>query len=82
MKLIKTSALDSATNAHGGTCILRLPAVSARTGLGKSSIYSKMDEGTFPKNVKLGSRAVGWLDFQITAWIDGRCAASRPDDSE
>ena len=82
MKPIETSALDSATNAHGGTRILRLPAVSARTGYRKSSIYTKMKEGTFPTNVKLGSRAVGWIESEIEAHNQACIDASRPDDSE
>ena len=64
------------------TRILRLPSVSARTGYRKSAIYVKMKEGTFPKNVKLGSRAVGWIESEIEAHNQACIDASRPDDSE
>jgi len=56
--------------------ILRLPIVKKRTGLGKSSIYAYMAEGRFPKNIKLGDRAVGWEDDKIDAWIESRIKAS------
>lgn len=61
------------------TTILRLPAVKARTGLSRSTIYLRMAQGTFPKQISLGSRAVGWLESEIDAWVDSRIKESRPD---
>ena len=52
--------------------ILRRPDVEAVTGLSRSTIYKWMDEGSFPKPVKLGPRAVGWREEQIEAWIADR----------
>jgi predicted DNA-binding transcriptional regulator AlpA len=40
--------------------ILRLPAVKTRTGLSRSTIYLRVSQGTFPRPVSLGGRAVGW----------------------
>jgi prophage regulatory protein len=57
--------------------ILRLPAVKARTGLGSTSIYRLIALGTFPKPVRLGLRAVGWVASEIDAWIAQRVEASR-----
>lgn len=57
--------------------ILRLPAVKARTGLSRSTIYLRVAEGTFPKSVALGPRAVGWIEAEITEWIAQRIADSR-----
>ena len=54
--------------------ILRLPEVLALTGLSKSTIYRLMPVGEFPQSVKLGGsrgRAVGWLESEVYAWIDG-----------
>ena len=45
--------------------ILRLPAVKARTGLSRSTIYQRVSEGAFPKPVNLGKRAVGWLESEV-----------------
>lgn len=56
--------------------ILRLPQVKIRTGLSRSSIYSAIQQGTFPPPVHLGVRSVGWIDSAITDWIDNRIAAS------
>ena len=57
--------------------ILRLPAVKSRTGLSRSSIYLRISEGTFPKQVNLGSRAVGWLEEEIQEWIEQQVIQSR-----
>ena len=59
------------------TTILRLPAVKARTGLSRSSIYLRVTEGTFPKPVRLGRRAVGWVDAEIQNWLERQIDASR-----
>ncbi len=51
--------------------LLRLPAVKARTGLSRSTIYLRMSRGEFPKQISLGgARAVGWLESEINSEID------------
>ena len=55
--------------------ILRLPTVKAITGLSRSTIYLRMSEGSFPRQVNLGSRAVGWLASEIDHWIEERLAS-------
>jgi len=52
--------------------ILRLPKVQSKVSLGKTSIYAGMKNGTFPKAYKLGERAVGWFESDITAWLESR----------
>lgn len=52
--------------------ILRRPDVEDITGLGRSTIYDWMKKGEFPKPVKLGSRAVGWRESDIVAWLESR----------
>jgi prophage regulatory protein len=57
--------------------ILRLNEVIARTGRSRSSIYADIDRGEFPKPIKLGARAVGWLSDDINGWIQVRVEKSR-----
>lgn len=52
--------------------MLRRPEVESRTGLSRSTIYAMMTEGTFPKPVRLGKRAVGWPESVIAEWLDSR----------
>ena len=57
--------------------ILRLPAVKARTGLSRSTIYLRIKDGTFPTPVNLGARAIGWLETEIQDWLEGQIRRSR-----
>ncbi|MHB1293071.1 MAG: helix-turn-helix transcriptional regulator [Sulfuricella sp.] len=59
--------------------ILRLPAVKARTGLSRSTLYLKIQQGTFPKNISLGERSTGWLESEVIEWVNSRITASRDD---
>ncbi len=59
------------------TAILRLPAVKARTGLSRSTIYLRVSEGRFPKAVSLGGRAVGWVESEIQRWLEQQIEVSR-----
>lgn len=52
--------------------ILRRKQVEARTGLSRSTIYLRINKGTFPRPIKLGVRAVGWLENEIEAWLISR----------
>ena len=61
---------------------IRLPEVLSRTGYGRTTIYRKMEDGTFPKSVKLGNpledpnafdcRAVAWIEDEVDEWVDSR----------
>ena len=59
------------------TRFLRLPEVQARTGLSRSTIYVRLDQGRFPRPVSLGSRAVGRIEAEVDEWIRERIAESR-----
>ena len=61
---------------------IRLPEVLSRTGYGRTSIYRKMEDGSFPRSVKLGGpledtnafdcRAIAWIEEEVDQWIDSR----------
>ena len=57
--------------------LLRLPQVKALTGLSKSSIYARIAEGTFPKQIPLGPRLVVWVEADIQNWISKQVLAAR-----
>jgi prophage regulatory protein len=57
--------------------ILRLPVVKARTGLSRSTIYLRVSEGSFPRPVSLGARAVGWLESEVETWLSSVIEQSR-----
>jgi prophage regulatory protein len=62
---------------------LRLPAVKARTGLSRSTIYLRVAQGRFPKPILLGGpRAVGWLESEISEWVEAQIKRSRTEATE
>ena len=70
-----TSGIEQKT--RGQVRFLRLPEVLARTGLSRSTIYVRLEQGRFPRPVSLGSRAVGWVEAEVDEWMRERIAASR-----
>lgn len=55
----------------------RRPAVEEITGLSRSTIYALMDDGHFPRPVRIGRRAVAWRDSDLKAWLATREIASK-----
>lgn len=52
--------------------ILRLKQVMAITGLARSTLYKYMVTEGFPAQIKLGARAVGWLESEVQTWLQSR----------
>ena len=61
-----------ASVAHDEDELWSLKTVLARTGLSRSSIYSYIAQGLFPRQRRLGLRRVGWLVSDVRAWIRSR----------
>ncbi|MBP6104014.1 MAG: AlpA family transcriptional regulator [Gammaproteobacteria bacterium] len=59
------------------TTILKLRAVKSRTGLSRSTLYLRIAQGTFPKQIHLGNRAVGWIEDEIEDWLVHQITQSR-----
>ena len=53
--------------------LLTLRDVTAATALSRSAVYALMAESRFPKPIRIGSRAVRWLEQEVRDFI-----ASRP----
>ncbi|GEM_PF-1084505 len=63
--------------------IIRRPEVEARTGLSRSAIYARLKRNpkrpgdydpTFPRPIRIGPRAVGWIAAEIDQWVAARTA--------
>lgn len=54
--------------------ILRRPAVEAITGDCKSGLYAKSAAGLFPSPIKIGPRASGWPENEVSAVQAARIA--------
>jgi prophage regulatory protein len=57
--------------------VIRLQEVRRMTGLGRSTIYRLQADQQFPQSIKLGIRAVGWLEREVKEWLAERVASSR-----
>lgn len=55
--------------------VLRLPMVMDRTGVARSTIYLWMNQGQFPRQIKLGERTVAWVEDEIEQWLTEKIAA-------
>ena len=55
--------------------LIRLAELKTIVGLSRSAIYSRQDpdspqyDPSFPKPVKIGSRAIAWSSESIDSWI-------------
>ncbi|MDK3021723.1 AlpA family transcriptional regulator [Cupriavidus taiwanensis] len=57
--------------------IIRIADVEKMTGLSRPTIYLHIRKDKFPRQIKLGPRASGWLLSDVQAWIDSRIEASK-----
>ncbi|WP_165869789.1 AlpA family transcriptional regulator [Pseudomonas sp. LS-2] len=49
--------------------LLRLDEVLHTTGLGRNTVYRRIREGTFPKQVRIGPNSVAWRQSDISQWM-------------
>lgn len=57
------------------TRLIRLPEVLDRTALKRSTLYSLVAAGKFPRPLKAGTRTNAWAVSEIDAWIETRLTA-------
>jgi len=60
--------------------IIRLPEVMKNTGLARSTIYKMITAKTFPVQISLGAKSVGWLESDIQNWIQDKIPQSHTGD--
>lgn len=49
--------------------ILRIRTVLHRTGLSRSTLYRKIQDGTFPRQVQISVHGAGWRESAINGWV-------------
>ena len=55
-----------------GDRLLRWPAVRARTGLSRTTVWRLVRAGSFPSPVRLSANAIGWRASDVETWIASR----------
>lgn len=66
---------ETITSEANSIRALRIKQVCDITGLGRTTIWRAAKEGKFPKPIKLGERAVGWVYSDVCDWLESRRAA-------
>jgi prophage regulatory protein len=55
--------------------VLRFPALQAKVGgLSKAQIDRLEAKGKFPRRIRIGERAVGWLELDVDLWLKAKAA--------
>lgn len=49
--------------------IIRIKTVLERTGLTRSTLYRKVQAGSFPKQVAISTRCAGWRESAVNEWL-------------
>lgn len=63
--------------------IIRMRQLVLRIGLGRSTIYERINkkspryDTSFPRPVKIGGGAVGWIESEVDEWIKSISISSR-----
>lgn len=59
---------------------VRISEVKKATGLSRSTIYLRISQGSYPRPIKLGARAVGWPSKEVAALNAARMAGKSEDE--
>jgi prophage regulatory protein len=54
--------------------LMRMSEVIRTTGLSRSSIYDRMNAGSFPQSCSLGCRSVAWVESEVLQWVENQIA--------
>lgn len=52
--------------------LLVLDEVINKTGMKRSTIYSKMKSGEFPKSISISANRIAWLESEIDSWMENK----------
>ena len=55
--------------------LIPLPEVERRTLYSRTTIYKLMQSGAFPRAVKIGVKARGWVEEEVDNWVQAKVMA-------
>lgn len=70
-KLVGLGTKEKLPPTNDSSCI-RLDDVINLTGLSKTTIYDLIKDGTFPKQIQLSTRSVGWMKSDVLEYLSTR----------
>ncbi|MCV6588316.1 MAG: AlpA family transcriptional regulator [Marinobacterium sp.] len=54
--------------------LIRRKDLLLQIGFTESMLYEQVTAGTFPKPIKIGPKAVAWLESEVNEWLNQRIA--------
>jgi prophage regulatory protein len=72
--------MPSRAGANSIDRFMRLDEVLHVTGLGRNTVYRRIREGTFPKQLRIGPNSIAWRQSEIVEWMDSFTPNKDPDD--
>ncbi len=68
-------SLTMPTTASTPLMLLRATQVCSKLKISKTTLYAKLDQNSkyydqdFPRQIKIGTNSVGWVEHQVDQWI-------------
>ena len=57
--------------------ILKETEVALMTNLSRVTIWRLENKGKFPQRIKISTKRVGWLENEVTKWIEKKTSCSK-----
>jgi prophage regulatory protein len=73
---VVSAASSSSANPQPPIRFLRFPAVLARTGLSRSTIWRLERRGEFPRHRRISRNAVAWIEAEVADWMRSKAASA------
>jgi len=71
---------QTASVPPGQVILLRIPAVRARSGQSRSTLYVRVAQRLWTRPVSIGPRMVGWPSPEVDALLSARIAGKSEDE--
>lgn len=55
--------------------VSRIQDVTEQLGISKMTLRRWVEDGKFPRPIRLGPNSIAWLNDEIDAWLEERAAA-------
>lgn len=62
-------AQGAAVVREGDDRLVRLPELLKRTGMSRSTIYRRIEQGRFPKSLPIDGNIAAWREGDLAAWL-------------
>lgn len=72
---MKRSASDNTPVSPDDLRLIKISEVMNMCGLSRSGLYTLIQQGAFPRPVKLSVRSSAWVKSEVQEWMEARMRA-------